>query len=57
MGGYSSIGDVTTLQTGSIVLPHVKIGNNCVVGAGSVVIKKVKDDTTVYGNPATVLKF
>lgn len=57
MGGFSSIGDVTTLQTGSIVLPHVKIGNNSVVGAGSVVIKKVKDDTTVYGNPATVLKF
>ena len=57
MGGYSSIGDVTTLQTGSIVLPHVIIGKNCMVGAGSVVIKKVKDDTTVYGNPATVLKF
>lgn len=57
MGGYSVLGDVTTIQTNSIILPHVKIGNNCVVGAGSVVIKKVKDDTTVYGNPATVLKF
>ena len=57
MGGYSVLGDTTTIQTNSIVLPHVKIGNNCIVGAGSVVIKKVKDDTTVYGNPATVLKF
>ena len=57
MGGYSVLGDVTTIQTNSIILPHVKVGNNCVVGAGSVVIKKVKDDTTVYGNPATVLKF
>lgn len=57
MGGYSVLGDTTTIQTNSIVLPHVKIGNNCMVGAGSVVIKKVKDDTTVYGNPATVLKF
>lgn len=57
MGGYSSVGDTTTLQTSSIVLPHVKIGNNCVAGAGAVVIRKVKDDTTVFGNPATVLKF
>lgn len=57
MGGYSVLGDTTTIQTNSIVLPHVIIGKNCMVGAGSVVIKKVKDDTTVYGNPATVLKF
>lgn len=57
MGGYSVLGDTTTIQTNSIVLPHVIIGKNCMVGAGSVVIKKVKDDTTVYGNPATILKF
>ena len=57
MGGYSVLGDTTTIQTNSIILPHVIIGKNCMVGAGSVVIKKVKDDTTVYGNPATVLKF
>ena len=57
MGGYSLLGDVTTIQTNSVVLPHIKVGNNCVVGAGSVVIRKVKDGTTVYGNPAKVLKF
>lgn len=57
MGGFSSLGDNTTLQTGSIILPHVKIGNNCVVGAGSVVIKRVKDGSTVYGNPAKKLEF
>ena len=57
MGGYSVLGDTTTIQTNSIILPHVKVGNDCTVGAGAVVIKKVKDDTTVYGNPATVLKF
>lgn len=57
MGGYSAIGEMSMLQTNSIVLPHVKVGNNCIVGAGAVVIKKVKDETTVYGNPAKVLKF
>lgn len=57
MGGYSVLGDVTTIQTNSIILPHVKVGNNCVVGAGAVVIKKVKDECTVYGNPAKRLIF
>jgi sugar O-acyltransferase (sialic acid O-acetyltransferase NeuD family) len=57
MGGYSSLGDCTMIQTHSVILPHMKIGNNCLVGAGSVVIKKVKDGDTVYGNPAKVLKY
>lgn len=57
MGGYSVLGDVTTIQTNSIILPHVIVGKDCVVGAGAVVIRKVKDGDTVYGNPAKVLKY
>lgn len=57
LGGYSQIGNVTTIQTNSIILPHVTVGEDCVVGAGAVVIKKVKNGTTVYGNPAKVLKY
>ena len=57
MGGYSVLGDTTTIQTNSIILPHVKVGNDCTVGAGSVVIKKVKDNTTVFGNPAKKIDF
>lgn len=34
------------------VYQHVKIGNNCVLGMGSVVLRNVKDGTTVFGNPA-----
>lgn len=55
MGGGSTLGDVTTIQTSSIILPHIRVGSNCVVGAGAVVIKKVKDGETVYGNPARKL--
>ncbi|MBQ9641783.1 MAG: acetyltransferase [Bacteroidaceae bacterium] len=57
MGGYSSIGEESTIQTSGIVLPHVSVGNHCLVGAGAVVIRKVKDGQTVYGNPARVLKY
>lgn len=55
MGGGSLLGDLTTIQTSSIILPHIRVGSNCVVGAGAVVIKKVKDGETVYGNPARKL--
>ena len=55
MGGFSEIGEETTIQTNGIVLPHIKVGNNCLVGAGAVVIRKVKDGQTVFGNPAKIL--
>ena len=57
MGGGSVLGNTTTIQTNSIILPHIVVGNDCMVGAGAVVIKKVKDGDTVYGNPAKVLKY
>ncbi len=57
MGGGSQLANLTTLQTNAIILPHVKVGEGCMVGAGAVVIRKVKDATTVYGNPAKVLKY
>ena len=57
MGGYAQVGDFSILQTACIILPHIKIGKHCTVGAGAVVIKKVKDFTTVYGNPAKKLMF
>lgn len=57
MGGGACIDDGTKVQTAAIVLPHVRVGQNCTVGAGAVVIKKVKDGITVFGNPAKVLKY
>lgn len=34
------------------ILPGITIGENAVIGAGSVVTKDVPDNTTVYGVPA-----
>lgn len=52
MGGHSLLGELSTIQTGGIILPKIRVGNSCMIGAGAVVIKKVKDGETVYGNPA-----
>jgi len=40
----------------SLILPGVEIGDNCVVGAGSVVTKSVPPRSLVAGNPARVLR-
>ena len=44
------------IGTNATLLPGVTIGENAVVGAGSVIIKDVPDDLLVYGNPARCLK-
>lgn len=38
------------------VLPGVTIGNNCVIGAGSVVNKDIPDNSVAVGNPCKVIK-
>lgn len=57
MGGFSQLEDMVSLHTGAILLPHVKVEEGAVVGASSVAVRKVKSGTTVYGNPATLLKY
>ncbi|NJE42896.1 acyltransferase [Thermococcus sp. GR6] len=44
------------IAPGCIILPGVTIGENSVVGAGSVVTKDVPPYTVVAGNPAKVIK-
>jgi len=40
----------------SVILPGITIGENAMVGAGSVVTRDVPDNTVVAGNPARILK-
>lgn len=39
-----------------VVLPGVSIGNNSVIGAGSVVTKDIPDNVVAVGNPCKVVK-
>ena len=38
------------------VMPGVTIGNNVVIGGGSVVVKDIPDNVVAVGNPAKVIK-
>lgn len=49
-----SIGDDVFIGAGAILMPGVRVGNRCVVGAGAVVTKSIPDNSVVFGNPAQV---
>jgi maltose O-acetyltransferase len=51
-----AIGNNVWLGGGVIVLPGVTIGDNTVVGAGSVVTRDLPADAVAVGNPARVVK-
>ena len=50
------IGKNCWLGAGVIVLPGVTIGDNVVVGAGSIVTKDLPDNVVAVGNPCKVLR-
>ena len=52
-----TIGDNVWFGGHCTVLPGVTIGNNAVIGAGSVVTKDVPDNAVVAGNPARILRY
>ena len=45
-----------SIGSGSTLLAGITIGENAMIGAGSVVVKDVLSNTTVAGNPARPLK-
>lgn len=50
------IGADVWIGGGSIILPGVTIGNQSIIGAGSVVTKDVPDHVIVAGNPAKIIR-
>ncbi len=53
--GRISVGNNVFIGIRAIILPGVAIGDNCVVGAGSVVTRSVPQGTVIAGNPARPL--
>lgn len=50
------VGNSVWFGGGVSVVPGVTIGNNVVVGAGSVVTRDVPDNVVVAGNPARIIR-
>lgn len=56
-GGYAILEEQVCLNTRSTVLPHIIVRKGATVGAASLVIKNVKEGTTVFGVPAKRIEF
>ncbi len=50
------IGNNVWVGGNSVILPGVTIGDNCVIGAGSVVNKDIPDNSIVAGNPCKIIR-
>lgn len=55
LGGWTSVGKSCFMGTKSTLIPHKTIGDNCKITAGSVVVRSLKSNKTVFGNPAEEL--
>lgn len=55
-GAPITIGDNVWIGGSVCVLPGVTIGNNVVIGAGSVVTKDIPDNVIAAGNPCKVIR-
>jgi serine O-acetyltransferase len=53
---HPTLGNGVVVGTGAKVLGSIAIGNNVKIGAGSVVIHPVPDDSTVVGVPGKVVR-
>ncbi len=51
-----SIGHDSWLGANCVILPNVKIGNYCIIGAGAVVTHDVDDFSVVGGVPAKIIR-
>jgi acetyltransferase-like isoleucine patch superfamily enzyme len=49
-----SIGAGAQIGVNVTILPFVRIGAGCLIGAGAVVVRDIPDGTVAFGNPATV---
>ena len=54
--GTPCIGNNVWIGGNTVVNPGVKIGDNCVIGSGSVVTKDIPANSIAVGNPCRVLR-
>jgi acetyltransferase-like isoleucine patch superfamily enzyme len=50
------IGEGASIGSGATLMCGITVGENAIIGAGSVVLKDVPENTIVAGNPAKILR-
>jgi serine O-acetyltransferase len=55
-GDFPTFGDNVYVASNSTVIGNIKIGDNVIIGAGSVVTKDLPGNGVYVGNPARLIK-
>lgn len=56
MGGFVDLGRFSAITLGVTIADRIKIGENSVIGAGSLVLKDIPDNILAYGSPAKFIR-
>ena len=56
MGGYVHIGKFSAVTLGVTILDRLSIGQNSVIGSGSLVLKDIPDNVLAHGSPINKIK-
>ena len=54
-GKYPKIGNNVIIYANSVVVGDITIGDNSIIGAGSVVLKSFPSNSIIAGNPAKII--
>ncbi|HFC9253835.1 TPA: DapH/DapD/GlmU-related protein [Enterococcus faecium] len=54
--GKITIGNNVHIGTNAIIMPNVKIGDNCIIGCGAIVTKMIPSNSVAVGVPARVIE-
>lgn len=56
VGNYPAVGDDSVIFAGAVIVGKVSVGKNCTIGANSVVITDIPDNSVAVGAPARVVR-
>jgi len=48
------VGEGTWIGVGTTIIQGIRIGKNCFIGAGSVIVKNIPDNSKAYGVPCKI---
>jgi len=54
--GSTKIGDFSWIGIGVVVIDRIRIGDNVMIGGGSLVVKDIEDNWLAYGTPAKTIR-